>query len=121
MKNHKITMAQQILNKTCSKADFTHNLHNDSKNRYIVSTKSLYVGKNPSLQYNLIQTIYDSINLHQFDSIGGWLNPKNNLYYLDCNLHFETIKIALMYAKAINEIAIFDQQTKTTIYLTDKI
>lgn len=120
MKNHKITLAQQILNKACSKSNFTFDLTNN-KNRYIVSCNNLFTGINPSLQFDLISTISNSINLRKFDSLGGWFDPKTKIYYLDTNLHFQDLKIALLFAKENKQIAIFDQKTKTTIYLNNKI
>ena len=120
MKAITTSLAQTILNKSNQKQNFTYNLSN-SKNRYIVSFKNLYTGKNPSLDFNLITKVDKFINSKMYDSLGGWLNKETNLYYLDANLHFSDISIALKVAKNNNQIAIFDNLKKETIYLTKNI
>ena len=55
-----------------------------------------------------------------YDSIGGWLDNKTNLYYLDLNIHFSILEIALKFAKQTNQIAIFDNLKKELIYLNNK-
>jgi len=56
MRNTELTRFQDLINKINSKQNFTYNLSN-SKNRYIVSFKNLYTGKNPSLDFNLITKV----------------------------------------------------------------
>jgi len=120
MRNTELTKFQDLINKINSRQNFTYNLSN-SKNRYIVSYKNLYTGKNPSLDFNLITKVDKFINSKMYDSLGGWLNKETNVYYLDANLHFSDISIALKVAKNNNQIAIFDNLKKETIYLTKNV
>ena len=113
MRNIIISPEQQIVNKVNSKEEFTYNL-TDNYNRYIVSIKNLYTGKNPSLQFDLMTKIQDSINSNNFDSLGTW-KDKDNLFYLDANIHLTNFKIAVMTAKEYKQLAIYDNLKKIVI------
>ena len=115
MRATKITLTQQILNKVNSKQEFTHKL-TDNNNRYIVSIKNLYTGTNPSLYFNMIIDIQDIINSNSYDSIGTWISS-DGLFYVDCNIHITNLKIALMTAKAFNQMAIYDSLKNEVINL----
>lgn len=118
-----ITTAQKILNNAVYKQNFTINIIDDSttKNRYIVSSLNLYTGKNPSIEFDLITTISNTLNINKglFNSIGGWLNRETNVYTLDANMHFNDIDFALKFAKVNKQIAIYDQQNNELIYLNN--
>ena len=121
MKHINTTIEQRILNLATAKKDFTINLNKkDSKNRYIVGCNPLYIGHNPSLQYDLISTIKTNINIDLYDSIGGWYDEYTKLYYLDMNFHIEDITFALKWAAVNKQLAIYDQQEKQVLCLNKK-
>ena len=118
-----IKLSQQIINNSSYKQDFTINIgkENTINNRYIVSCYSLYLGTNPSLDFELLTNVNDiceNCNL-MFDSVGGWLNKETNLYSLDANMHFDNLYVALRFAKVNKQLAIFDKKTQQTIYLNN--
>lgn len=117
MRQINIPLFQVITNKANSLRDFTFNLKN--KNRYIVSYKNIYTGKNPSMQTDLCVKISNILEKENCCSIGGWKNPENNLYYLDCNRHFYYLLDALTFAKLNNQIAIYDTHKKEVLYTKD--
>ena len=121
--NTEITTAQKIVNNANYKQNFTINISNEKsvENRYIVSCYNLYTGKNPSLDFELLTKISDTIkNTDMFDSIGGWLDPENNTYSLDCNFHYNTLEKAIKWAKVNKQTAIFDKTENKLIYLNSK-
>lgn len=123
MINKEITFEQKILNNAVYKQDFTFEIESSTtKNgRYIVSCYSIYKGFNPSIHFNLLSDISTVVNkTDMFDSIGGWLNPETNEYSLDANMHFWNISFALKFAKANNQVAIFDKENNELIYLNSK-
>ena len=118
-----IKLSQQIINNANYKQDFTINIskENSVNNRYIVSCYPLYLGINPSLDFDLftsVNNICENCNL-MFDSIGGWLNKETNLYSLDANIHFDNLEFALKFAKINKQLAIFDKETQQVIYLNN--
>lgn len=118
MKPIKITQVQKIINLCNTKIDFTFELNkNDAP--YIVSVKSLYCGKNPSLDFELNLKISDAINKTKiiskyYDSIGGWTDEKNN-FCVDANVHFYNKTLAIDTAKVFNQKAIFDKKNNKVI------
>jgi hypothetical protein len=111
MRQQKTNTVQKIVNKAIGKKDFTHNLKNCDK-RYIVSVKNIYLGFNPSLCYDLNLRIDDVINNDIYDSIGGWNgfgSNKSKPYYLDANVHFYSLTVAIDTAKSYGQLAIFDK------------
>lgn len=111
---------QDLINKINAKQDFTHDLMQD-KARYVVSyKKAIYEGKNPSLFNNLHTTLRTEINLKNCSSVGGWLNKRTNIYYLNRNLHFLDINTALIFARQNNQLAIFDKKENLVIYLNNQ-
>jgi len=118
-----IKLSQKIINNANYKQDFTINIgkENTVNSRYVVSCYSLYLGENPSLDFDLlsnVNNICENCNL-MFDSIGGWLNKETNLYSLDANMHFNDLNFALKFAKVNKQLAIFDKETKQVIYLNN--
>ena len=114
MKNKNITINQSIINKINAKENFTHSINKSL--RYIVGSKNLFTGENPSLQY---VNIYDDIlKLNtKFDTIGGWTDPNTKIYYVDYSKTFEDVFEALNVARQNNEIAIYDTLENKTIKL----
>ena len=106
MKAINIPLFQTITNKANQRLDFTHDLRRHD-GRYVVSYKSIYTGKNPSLDSELCIKISDVLQNEGCHSIGGWLDK--DTYYLDCNLHFNYLKDAVTFAKLNDQIAIFDK------------
>ena len=123
MRTKEIKLSQQIINNANYKQDFTINIsrENTVKNRYIVSCYSLYLGGNPSLDFKLLESVTNIIDINNglFDSVGGWLNKETNLYYLDANMHFDNLEFSLKFAKINKQLAIFDKETQQTIYLNN--
>jgi len=118
-----IKLSQQIINNANYKQDFTINIGKEKTvdSRYIVSCYSLYLGINPSLDFNLLSSVNDICEKRNlmFDSVGGWLNKETNIYSLDANMHFNDINFALKFAKVNKQIAIFDKETEQVIYLNN--
>lgn len=104
--NHKISINQSLINKINAKQSFTYDITGVNR-RYVVGVKTLFMGKNPSIQYNLIYD--DLLNLdNNFDSLGGWLDSETGIYYVDYSLQFDNVFDALSVARENNEIAIWD-------------
>ena len=61
MKNNKLTKFQDTINKINARQNFTTNLSN-TKNRYIVSYKNIYKGRNPSLFFDLPIVLRENFN-----------------------------------------------------------
>ncbi len=116
MINLSITITQQINNKANARRDFTTYL-SKSKSRYILSVKNLYIGKNPSTCFDLITRISDTINKNTYDSIGGWMDTKTYIYYLDANMHFDNLSECISNAKGLGELAIYDTIDNKVIYI----
>ena len=115
MKNKKITINQSIINTINAKENFSYSINNNSK-RYIVGSKNLFTGENPSLQY---VNIYDDIlELDKsFDILGGWTDPKTNIYYVDYCNSYNCVFDAMNVARTNCEIAIFDNKENKVINL----
>ena len=116
MINLGITVTQGINNKANARRDFTTYL-SKSKSRYIVSYKNIYLGKNPSTFSGLILRISKFVESEAYDSIGGWMDKETNIYYLDANLHFDTLETATEVATKNGELAIYDTLTNKVITL----
>ena len=117
--NHIITINQVLINKINAKQDFSHSINDNSK-RYIVGAKNLFSGKNPSLQYDLIYN--DILELNKsFDILGGWTDPKTNIYYVDYCNSYNCVFDAMNEARTNNEIAIFDSKENKVINLLKQL
>lgn len=116
MINLSITITQQINNKANARRDFTTYL-SKSNSRYILSVKNLYTGKNPSICFDLISRISDTVEKNIYDSIGGWIDTKTNIYYLDANIHFDSLRECISNAKSYGELAIYDTVDNKVIYI----
>jgi len=110
--NHKITINQVLINKINAKQDFSYSI-NECK-RYIVGDKNLFMGKNPSMQYDLIYN--DILNLdNSYDTIGGWTDPATKIYYVDYSYSYNCVFDAMEKARENKEIAIYDTVENKTI------
>ena len=117
--NHIITINQVLINKINAKQDFSHSINDNSK-RYIVGVKNLFMGKNPSTQYDLIYN--DVLNLDKsFDILGGWMDPDTNIYYVDFCNSYDCVFDAMNEARTNNEIAIFDSKENKVINLLKQL
>ena len=110
-----LSKIQLISNNIDYKQDFTINL-SKSENRYIVSIKNLYIGTNPSIDFELTGRVRDIISSGQFDSIGGWTNIDGE-YYVDANIHLKRLEFAVTVAKKNNQIAVYDSFEKKLIFI----
>jgi len=108
-----ITIAQNITNKAHAKKDFTTYL-TKLKGRYIVSVKNIFTGKNFVNCHDMIIRVSNILDSGHYDSIGGW-NFKDT-YFVDANLHFDSLDLAIQSAKNNKQIAIFDTKENKTIY-----
>ena len=116
MRYLKTEKQQIIINKANNKQNFTYYLKNN-QNRYIVGAKNIFKGANPSLKCNLLKDVANILKNYNFDSIGGWLDKKSNIYYIDANFHYNNKIEALKVAKILKEIAIFDNLENKVINL----
>jgi hypothetical protein len=115
-----MTIKQDIINKINAQQDFTFNLKNksfklDREHNYIVGTKNIYTGKNPSLDFELILKV--DLNNKLYCNIGGWFDKDTNTYYVDYSYNLHTLQSALNLAKIYNQKSIFDIKNNTVIYL----
>lgn len=110
-----ISIAQCIVNKCNSRKDFTHNL-TDSDSNYVVSTKSIYKGTNPSLSTDLLTQIARYSNGEYYDSIGMW--EEDGVYHVDANIHLDDLSHALRIGKAFGQRAIYSKKDDQVIYIT---
>ena len=118
MRNIILTQEQDTVNKICSKVSFTKK-HRDNKDRFVIGTRSLFIGRNPSIFYDdLYKDIYsavDKIKTSSKTTIGGWLDSYNGLYYIDLGTTTNNLKEARKIDKNYNQTAIFDlQENKET-------
>ena len=120
MRDIKTKESQVVLNKINSKVDFTHEFGVDAYRRYVVGSKPLYKGTNPSLDLGILDKIVEV--LHEpllLDSIGGWMNNENGEYCVDANMHFDDIDQALKMAKIWEQVAIFDKERNEVLYINE--
>ena len=102
-----ISPQQDVVNKINAKADFTHNINNTRLERYTVSTKNVFTGKNPSLLLkDTWKVVDDAFNSDQ-ELLGGWLS-EDGIYFLDYGISISDLKIAMQFARANNQLAIYD-------------
>lgn len=111
-----ITKAQNITNKAHSKQEFTTYLTN-SKSRYIVSKHNIFIGKNFAKCYDILLRVSKVIDSGFYDSIGGW--NFEDTYFLDANLHFDNLELAIQSAENSGQIAIYDTLENKSIYIND--
>lgn len=113
-----ISPQQDVVNKINAKADFTHNINNTRLERYTVSTKNVFTGKNPSLFLeDTWKVVDDAFNSDQ-ELLGGWLS-EDDIYFLDYGLSVTDLKKAMKIAKFNKQLAIYDNVSQKVIPVAD--
>ena len=113
-----ISPLQDVVNKINAKADFTHNINRTRLERYTVSTKNVFTGKNPSLFLkNTWKVVEDAFN-SDHELLGGWLS-EDDIYFLDYGLSISNLRIAMQFARANNQLAIYDNVANKVISVAD--
>jgi hypothetical protein len=113
---------QKVYNRIVSKEDFTYHFQKSS-GRYVVASKNLYTGTNPSVEFNLYHDVALAVKKGEqqaYDSIGGWLDESTGIYYVDLNVHLMDLKIAYMLAEELNQKSIYDLEEEVAIHLPQK-
>ena len=109
-----------IVNKINSKQDFTHYINDDPNLRYVVGVKNLFTGKNPSMEwFNSSAAIDNALKLDSIHGIGGWVDPSDGMYYVDCVNAYLTLGIAMGVANHFNEVAIYDRKENKVLDVMD--
>lgn len=109
-----ISPQQDVVNKINAKADFTHNINNTRLERYTVSTKNVFTGKNPSLFLEDTWKIVDDAFSSDQELFGGWLS-EDDIYFLDYGLSVSDLKEAMKIAKFNKQLAIYDNVSQKVI------
>ena len=109
-----ISPQQDVVNKINAKADFTHNINNTRLERYTVSTQNVFTGKNPSLFLkDTWKVVDDAFNSDQ-ELLGGWLS-EDDIYFLDYGISISNLRIAMQFARANKQLAIYDNVSQKVI------
>ena len=109
-----ISPQQNVVNKINAKADFTHNINRTRLERYTVSTKNVFTGKNPSLfSKDTWKVVEDAFN-SDHELLGGWLS-EDDIYFLDYGLSVSDLKEAMKIAKFNKQLAIYDNVANKVI------
>ena len=109
-----ITPQQDVVNKINAQTDFTYNINNTRLERYTVSTKNVFIGKNPSLFLKNIWKIVDDAFNSNHELFGGWLSD-DGIYFLDYSLSVSNLKDAMKIAKFNKQLAIYDNVSQKVI------
>ena len=113
-----ISPQQNVVNKINAKADFTHNINQTRLERYTVSIKNVFTGKNPSLFLkDTWKVVDDAFNSDQ-ELLGGWLS-EDDIYFLDYGLSVTDLKKAMKIAKINKQLAIYDNVSQKVIPVAD--
>jgi len=113
-----ISPQQNIVNKINAKADFTHNINRTRLERYTVSTKNVFTGKNPSLSLkNTWKVVEDAFN-SDHELLGGWLS-EDDIYFLDYGISITDLRIAMKFARVNEQSAIYDNVANKVIPVAD--
>ena len=109
-----ISPQQDVVNKINAKADFTHNINRTRLERYTVSTKNVFTGKNPSLFLKDTWKVVEDAFSSDHELLGGWLS-EDDIYFLDYGLSVSDLRIAMQFARANNQLAIYDNVSQKVI------
>ena len=109
-----ISPQQDVVNKINAKADFTHNINNTRLERYTVSIQNVFTGKNPSLFLKDIWKVVDDAFNSNHELLGGWLS-EDDIYFLDYGISITDLRIAMQFARANNQLAIYDNVSQKVI------
>ena len=113
-----ISPQQDVVNKINAKADFTHNINRTRLERYTVSTKNVFTGKNPSLFLKDTWKVVEDAFNSDHELLGGWLS-EDDIYFLDYGLSISDLRIAMQFARANNQLAIYDNVSQKVIPVAD--
>ena len=109
-----ISPQQDVVNKINAKADFTHNINNTRLERYTVSTQNVLKTSNPSLfSKNTWQIVAEAFH-SDHELLGGWLS-EDDIYFLDYGISITDIRLAMRFAKANDQLAIYDNVMQKVI------
>ena len=109
-----ISPQQDVVNKINAKADFTHNINRTRLERYTVSTKNVFTGKNPSLFLKDTWKVVEDAFNSDHELLGGWLS-EDGVYFLDYGISITDIRLAMQFARANNQLAIYDNVSQKVI------
>lgn len=113
-----ISPQQDVVNKINAKADFTHNINRTRLERYTVSTKNVFTGKNPSLFLkDTWKVVEDALN-SDHELLGGWLS-EDDIYFLDYGISITDLRIAMQFARVNEQSAIYDNVANKVIPVAD--
>ena len=113
-----ISPQQNVVNKINAKADFTHNINRTRLERYTVSTKNVFTGKNPSLFLKDTWKVVEDAFSSDHELLGGWLS-EDDIYFLDYGLSVSDLKEAMKIAKFNKQLAIYDNVASKVIPVAD--
>jgi hypothetical protein len=113
-----ISPQQDVVNKINAKADFTHNINRTRLERYTVSTKNVFTGKNPSLFLKDTWKVVEDAFNSDHELLGGWLS-EDDTYFLDYGISITDLRIAMQFARANSQSAIYDNVANKVIPVAD--
>ena len=113
-----ISPQQDVVNKINAKADFTHNINQTRLERYTVSTKNVFTGKNPSLFLKDTWKVVDDAFNSDHELLGGWLS-EDDIYFLDYGMSITDLRIAMKFARVNGQSAIYDNVSQKVIPVAD--
>jgi len=112
MRHTQLTLEQSVTNKVNGLQDFTTKISGSHRaGRYVVATKNIWKGEHTNKVHNMLEVITDGIEEARSrgcDSIGGWRDSEDGVYYVDMCVHFTRKKTAMEVAIANKEIAVYD-------------
>ena len=118
MRTHNITLNQRTYNRVCQQLDFTEK--NGNSGRYVVGTKNLYTGVNPSLQtgdadgWGSLQSRI-AVAIEDGESVGGWMDTTTGIYYVDCVAMTNELHVAKTLGHENDELCLWDTHDEVTI------
>jgi hypothetical protein len=118
MRTHTITLNQRTYNRVCQQLDFTEK--NGNSGRYVVGTKNLYTGVNPSLDagdadgFGSLQSLIAQA-IEDGKSVGGWMDTTTGIYYVDCVAMTNELHVAKTLGHENDELCLWDSHEEVTI------
>ena len=113
-----ISPQQDVVNKINAKADFTHNINQTRLERYTVSTQNVLKTSNPSLfSKNTWQIVAEAFH-SDHELFGGWLS-EDDIYFLGYGISISDLRIAMKFARANDQLAIYDNVANKVIPVAD--
>jgi len=113
-----ISPLQDVVNKINAKADFTHNINDTRLERYTVSTRNVFTGRNPSIFLeDTWKVVCDAFNSDE-ELFGGWLSD-DGIYFVDYGVSISNLRIAMHSARVNKQLAIYDNVSQKIIEVTN--